>query len=80
MKVENTQEYFGRPIYRSISPRASRSVPRYPKNDANPKAPNQPGKRGTYVLPVQPTIVPNITMPMREFHILKFIESLTSGS
>ena len=63
-----------------MSPSESFSVPRYPKKEANPNAPNQPGKSGTYVLIVQPDIVPKIIIPMREFHILKLTELAWSGS
>ena len=64
----------------NTSPLVSFRVPKYPRREAPPRAPNQPGSRGTYALTLHPLTVPRSTTPMRAFHILKSTESLSSGS
>ena len=63
-----------------MSPLESFKVPEYPKKEAAPNAPNQPGNKGTYVLTLHPIIVPINTTPIKEFHILKSTACLSSGS
>lgn len=65
--------------YLSMSPSESFKVPKYPKKPATPTAPNQPGNSGTYELTVHPVKVPMITMPTREFSILKLTDPFSSG-